>query len=221
MHYPVDSTLLADGVRVLARTMRRAKPILEGTLERAGTLFRDRTGSVRRVTKHLIDATRRRGEQAAQDVQDRYRHLLNLTQQVVQQAQHVQRYLLTHLQQRADRVAQRLEHTLRSFIPRVEQVVRQTTRRVIEGEIVPAGEKLVSLFEPHTAIIRKGKVGKPVEFGRVLWLGETDGGIITQAACLTAIPMMPPKWSRVWTSTSGSLDVHLRCWLATVSWRRR
>lgn len=66
-------------------------------------------------------------------------------------------------------------------MPRVEQVMQQTTRRVLHGEQVPASEKLVSLFEPHTAIIRKGKAGKPVEFGRVLWPGETAGGSITQA----------------------------------------
>ena len=59
---------------------------------------------------------------------------------------------------------------------------------MIQGETVPAGEKVVSLFEPHTAIIRKGKAGKPVEFGRVLWLGETDGGIITQARVLIGNP---------------------------------
>lgn len=52
VRYPVDRILLADGVRVLARTIRRAKPLLEGAVERARTMFRDRTCSVRRVTRH-------------------------------------------------------------------------------------------------------------------------------------------------------------------------
>jgi IS5 family transposase len=52
------------------------------------------------------------------------------------------------------------------------------------SEQVPASEKLVSLFEPHTAIIRKGKPGNPTEFGRVLWLAEVDGGLISQYAVL-------------------------------------
>lgn len=59
---------------------------------------------------------------------------------------------------------------------------------MVQGEQVPASEKLVSLFEPHTASIRKGKAGKPVEFGRVLWLGEVEGGIITQAKVLDGNP---------------------------------
>ena len=188
IRYPIDSTLLADGVRVLARTIRRAKPLLTGVVDNARTLFRDRTRSVRRVTRQLIDATRRRGEQASQQVQNRYQHLLNLTQQVVQQAQQVQQHLQSQVLQPADRQAQRLAHMLQTSVPQVEQVIRQTTRRVIQGEAVPAGDKLVSLFEPHTASIRKGKAGKPVEFGRVLWLGEVEGGIITQARVLDGNP---------------------------------
>jgi IS5 family transposase len=67
IHYPVDSTLLADGVRVLTRTIQRAKAMLNETVDRARTLFRNRTRSVRRVTKQLIDAARRPSEQATQD----------------------------------------------------------------------------------------------------------------------------------------------------------
>ena len=188
IHYPVDSTLLADGVRVLTRTILRAKPILQQVGSRTRTLFRDRTRSVRRVTRQLIDAARRRGEQASEEVKESYEQLLALTQQVVQQAQQVQQQLQTSLQQHANSSGERLAETLQTFVPRVEQVMSQTTRRVIHGESVPAGEKLVSLFEPETAIIRKGKAGKPTEFGRVLWLGETEGGILTQARVLEGNP---------------------------------
>jgi IS5 family transposase len=139
------------------------------------------------VTKQLIAATRRRGEQAGTQVQDGYRQLVRVTQQVVEQAQQVQQ-LLAHVQQERDRAAQRLLDTLETFVPRVEQVISQTTRRVLQGETVPASEKVVSLVEPHTAIIRKGKAGKPTEFGRVLWVAETEGGIITQARVLEGNP---------------------------------
>jgi IS5 family transposase len=71
---------------------------------------------------------------------------------------------------------------LAQFLPRVEQVLTQTTRRVLQGEQVPASEKIVSLFEPDTAIMRQGKPGKPTEFGRVLWLDEGEGGIMSRYA---------------------------------------
>jgi len=201
IHYPVDSTLLSDGVRVLTRTIHRAKPVLQETVERARTLFRNRTRSVRRVTKQLIDAARRRSEQATQDVQDCYQQLLDLTEQVVAQAEQIQQHLQTQLAQQTDRTTVRLVETLQTFLPRVKQVIDQTRRRVVEGEKVSAGEKVVSIFEPHTAIIRKGKAGKPTEFGRVLWLGETEGGIITQARILEGNPDDAAQFV-------PSLDVH-------------
>jgi transposase, IS5 family len=198
IHYPVDSTLLGDGVRVLSRTIRRAKTVIGETVARTRTLFRDRRRSAKRIMKGLIDAARRRSEQAQQQLQDGYRQLLDLTEQVVDQAQHVQQLL----QQQTDATAQRLHQTLQTFIPRVKQVIRQTTRRVIHGETVRAGEKLVSLFEPHTAIIRKGKAGKSTEFGRVVWLAETEGGIITQARVLEGNPDDA-------TQLAPSLDQHI------------
>jgi IS5 family transposase len=188
IHYPVDSTLLADGARVLTRTIQRAKPILQRTMAGARTLFRNRMRTVRRVTRQLIDATRRRGEAATEQVREGYQQLVRVTQQVVGQAQQVQQQLQAQLQHQRDRAAQRLLDTLETFVPRVEQVISQTTRRVQQGETVPASEKVVSLFEPHTAIIRKGKAGKPTEFGRVVWVAETEGGIITQARVLDGNP---------------------------------
>ncbi len=59
--------------------------------------------------------------------------------------------------------------------------VTQTTRRVLEHQEVPASEKLVSLFEPHTAIIRRGKAAPhDTEFGRKLWFSEVEGGIVSE-----------------------------------------
>ncbi len=134
--------------------------------------------------KELIDAARRRGEGAADVLRDHYRRLVVLTTQVLTQAQQVE----TALAAATDGGAQRLRAVLQTFIPRVEQVIDQTTRRVLQGETVPAREKLVSLFEPHTAIIRKGKLGKSTEFGRVIWLDEVEGGIISRYAVLKGNP---------------------------------
>jgi IS5 family transposase len=67
-------------------------------------------------------------------------------------------------------------------------VIDQTKRRVLLGQQVPASDKLVSIFEPHTAIIRKGKLGKPTEFGRVVWVDEVEGGIISRYAVLAGNP---------------------------------
>ena len=101
-----------------------------------------------------------------------YQRRLAVTHQVVQQVQQV-----PQLQTPVPPQAERLNQTLQRLEPRIQQVIRQTTPPVIQGTSVPAGEKRVSLFEANTAMIRRGKAGTPVEFGRVLWLAETEGGV--------------------------------------------
>ncbi|PLS79902.1 MAG: ISNCY family transposase, partial [Chloroflexi bacterium] len=159
IHFPVDSTLLGDGVRVLTRMIERAKQVLQPSDTRAQTIFRNRIRSVRRVMYRLITTSRQRGEEAAARLKQEYQQLLQLTEQVVDQAKHVRQRLL----EQTSRQAKRIQEALEQFLPRVEQVISQTSRRVIAGERVPAGEKLVSLFEPETAIIRKGKLGHAVD----------------------------------------------------------
>jgi len=75
--------------------------------------------------------------------------------------------------------AQRLVRQFETFPPRNDRAITQTVRRVIDGEVVSAKEKIASLFEPHTQIILRHKVGKAVEFGRKLWVEEVEGGIIS------------------------------------------
>src|SRR5260221_9047132 len=80
----------------------------------------------------------------------------------------------------SDATAQRLESALQRTMPLVQQVIAQAERRVLHGESVPASAKLVSLFEPHTAIVRRGKAHLPAEFGRKVVLDEVDGGLVTR-----------------------------------------
>jgi IS5 family transposase len=184
IHHPSDSTLLYDGVRVLGRTLRKAKQLLQETPPKGRQLFRDRTRSAKRRMKRIMEVARQRGDDAAQRLKMTYQQLLDVATAMVDQAQQVDAALHVATSEAAQRVAETLEH----YVPLVEQVITQTTRRVLQGEQVPASEKVVSLFESHTAIIRKGKPGKPTEFGRVVWLDEVDGGIISRYAVLDGNP---------------------------------
>jgi len=73
-------------------------------------------------------------------------------------------------------------------------VIEQTHRRVLAQEQVPAQDKLVSLFEPHTAIIKRDKGGKEVEFGRKVWLDEVDGGLVSNWRVLPCNPLDNQQW---------------------------
>ena len=193
IHHPTDSTLLDDGVRVLGRTLAKVRALLPQTAGVTRDAVRDRTRSAKRQMKRIMDAARQRGTEAADRMHTAYQRLLDITQATVQHARHVGAVLM------AQGIAQgqKLAATLAHMAPLVGQVIAQTTRRVLQGEVVPATEKVVSLFEPHTAIIRKGKPGKPTEFGRVLWLDEVDGGIISRYTILEGNPaedaQLPPS----------------------------
>jgi transposase, IS5 family len=182
--HPTDSTLLYDGIRVLSRTLKRAAHLLQDTTRLARATFRSRTRSAKRHMKRIMEGTRQRGEQAEQTMHTAYQQLLTAATAMVQQALRVREVL----RDQASGSAQRLVDTLEHFCPLLEQVISQTRRRVLQGETVPAREKVISLFEPHTAIIRKGKLRTPTEFGRAVWLDEVDGGIISRYAVLEGNP---------------------------------
>jgi IS5 family transposase len=197
IHHPTDSTLLNDGVRVLSRTLAKAKRVLRDTADLAPDAFQDRCRSAKRQMKRIMEAARQRGEHAERAMHGAYRRLLDITEAIRGRAQQVTVALREQATDDARRVAERLDRV----VPLVEQVVAQTTRRVLQGETVPASEKIVSLFEPHTAIIRKGKPGRPTQFGRVLWLDEVEGGVITRYHLL---PGNPPEADQL----PPSLDHH-------------
>ena len=178
IHYPTDSRLLGDGVRVLSRLLRRAKTARHDRADLGRQVFRARTRSVRRLTQALHRVARRKGEQAAEELRRAYGRLIAAARQSRAQAARVR----GALQEQAGGPAQRLVEAFDHVLPLVDRAIAQATRRVLDGEKLPAAEKLLSLFEPHTQLIKRHKAGKPVEFGRKLLLEEVEGGIISRYA---------------------------------------
>jgi len=198
IHPPSDSSLLADAVRVLGRTLSRARYVLGEQAELGQEVFRNRIRSVRRLARQVGEAMRRGAEQATIEGKTVYRKLLRATEATIAQAQQV----LPVLQKQAAHQAKKLAETLEIFIPRAQQVVTQTVRRVLNQEKVPAGEKIVSIFETHTAIIRRNKAHKSTEYGHKVWLDEVEGGIVTRWDVLEGNPNDDGQWL-------PSLDHHI------------
>jgi transposase, IS5 family len=178
VHHPTDSALLGDGVRVLSRLLRRAKKVLPTEeIDRLGKeIFRTRNRSVRRTAQRLHRIARRKGEKAKEELKEAYQKLIGITRASRAQAGRV----VEALRQSAEGAAGRLQEHFEHFLPLVDQGIAQASRRVLYGEQVPAGEKLLSLFEEHTQIITRHKAGKMREFGRKVVLDEVDGGIISR-----------------------------------------
>ena len=202
IHHPTDSSLLADGVRMLGRLVRRARPVVGRALAGVRDAFRTRTRSARRQLQRVHRAARRKGEAAAEAQREAYARLCGVARQVARQAERV-RQALGEGRAGRERPARRLEVELGRLVPLVRRTIDQAERRVLRGEPVPAGEKVLSLVEPHTALITRHKPGKPVEFGRKLWLAEADGGIVTDARVLAGAPPDAPH-------VAPTLDRHRR-----------
>lgn len=176
IHYPTDSALVGDGVRVISRLLHQAKTVLGNGSELGKRVFRSRTRSVRRIAQQLHRVARRKGEEAAEELKQAYSKLLDIAQASRKQAARVREAL----QEQGSKQAKRIREQLDQFLPLVDQAIEQAARRVLHAERVAAKEKLLSLHEPHTQVIRRHKAGKPTEFGRKLWLGEVEGGIISE-----------------------------------------
>ena len=190
VHYPTDSRLLADGVRVLSRTLKRAQSVVGEAVPKGKQLFRDRSRSAKKQAHRIANAARQRSAGTKEKMHKAYQHLVEVTRATVRQAQTV----MKTIQNETDKTTQQLVETFESYIPRVEQALDQAVRRVFDGESVPATEKIVSLFEAHTDIIRRKKPAKETEFGHKVWLDEVDGGIVTRWHVLDGNPPDDEQW---------------------------
>jgi IS5 family transposase len=201
IRYPTDSGLCEDGIRVLRRGVR--------WLIASGIRLRGRVRDVRRSVSRRISeigqALRRRGEAARMALRRPYRGLLRITRRVVRETQRsmaAARRQLRRLPSAGQRHVRRALTVLGTMLPRVEQVVRQTSRRIARG-MTKGADKLVSLFEPYARILRRGKLHRPTEFGTLVKVQETEGGIVTEIAAVDGTndaPLLVP-----------AVDGHRRC----------
>jgi IS5 family transposase len=176
IHFPTDSGLVGDGVRVVSRLLRRAKAALGEAAAGLKEAFRSRARTVRRLSQQLHRIARRKGDPGRAALKAAYRRLVAVAKRTGAQGRRV----LTALRGPGDDpTARRLAGRLADVLPRLKQAVVQAERRVLKDDPVPSGEKLVSLFEPHTQVIPRSKAGKAAEFGRKLRLDEVEGGVIT------------------------------------------
>jgi IS5 family transposase len=173
IHYPTDSGLLNDGARVLTRTMKKIE-------QKTGGLKRKVRNRMRSVSKRVIaigQALRHKGTEGELERKAEYGQLLRLTRQILNDSRRVLQEVETLPGGRRWGVGG-LGERLETMAEQVRAVVRQTKARVFAG-LTQFPKKLLSLFEPHTEIIRKGKASKPNEFGKLVELQEAENQIIT------------------------------------------
>jgi IS5 family transposase len=183
IHHPTDSTLLWDVVRVITRLINR---LAEASQQRFQA-FRNRTRAARRRMQEIQRMTpKERHERQTL----KYRQLIGITEEVVNNTRRVLQQ--TRKARGKDLVADLTIAELRKEIARYcelgDRVIDQARRRVLQEEQVPNAEKIYSIFETHTDLIKRGKVLTPVEFGHKVFLAESAQGLITQYEVLQGNP---------------------------------
>jgi IS5 family transposase len=185
IHHPTDNTLLWDVVRVVTRLIGHLAAAL-GRRRIKG--FCDRTRSARRRMQEIQRMTSR---QRQQQQTGRYRELIGIAEEVIESARMaLRRAAKARGQDIITEVAiAEIRKEIEHFCDLGDRVIDQSRRRVLNGEQVPTAEKLYSIFEPHTDLIKRGKVQTPIEFGHKVFLAESARGLITQYDVLDGNPI--------------------------------
>jgi transposase, IS5 family len=183
IHWPTDSTLLWDAVRVITRLVQRVGEQVPSALQG----FADRT---RRARRRMLEISRLSRAERARQQRRPYRDLLGVTAGVVATARAaVATARTTPPADPLAAVVSGLCDEIEHFCGLTDRVLTQTRRRVLDGEQVPVAEKVFSIFEPHTDLIKRGKTHRPVEFGHKVFLAESRCGLITDYRVLTGNPL--------------------------------
>lgn len=160
---------------------------LRKTVQKRIQGFHNRSRAARRRMQEIQRMTPKE-RQACQT--EKYRELIGVTEEVVNSAQKV--VAQARKARGQDLVAEMAIPELRKEIDHYcelgDRVIDQARRRVLQGEQVPTAEKIYSIFETHTDLIKRGKVLTPVEFGHKVFLAESAQGLITQYEVLEGNP---------------------------------
>jgi IS5 family transposase len=170
IHYPTDSGLLEDAARVISRLVRQARALLPPRSAADKLWFRDRHRQAHHLARDISRLSRSKAKNTAKSSLKLYKKLLEVVQALLTQVAEIQ----PRLRQLHDLSADGLHESLEHYLPLVKQVIAQTQQRVLHGTPAAARDKVLSLFEPHTALICRGKAKpKETEFGRKVWYADT------------------------------------------------
>ena len=180
IHAPLDSNLLWDSVRVLTRLMAAAQEILGQNVH-----FGNRTRRAKRRALGILNA---RNNEKREPL---YRDLLKVAKETIDSADEVTKVIDQVTKQGGLDVLTMIElgvigKQIAHYIPLARRVVDQTQRRVLQGESVPSGEKLVSIFEEHTDIIVKDR--RDTFYGHKICLTTGRSTLVTDCVILQGNP---------------------------------
>lgn len=171
IHHPTDASLLWDTWRVTSRLLKRAMEIVPGCVPHR---LHDR--KVKRLYLYVTRYMPSKSESRRRTVKTSFRTLIERTDWIVAVAEE---FCTSRAVSQGNAALAAVALELRSYLPAMQKVVAVARRAQMDGETVPASERVFSLFEQHTELIKRGRRQKPVEFGHKVLLCETKEKFIT------------------------------------------
>jgi IS5 family transposase len=170
IHWPTDASLLWDAWRVASRLLKRGRAI-----DRESCPHRLHDKKAKRLYLFITRYARSTSKKRQRKVKGSYRTLIGRVERIVEIAAFFCDLVPCCGNPELDAVVAELK----GFLPPMKKVVAQSRRAQLEGEKVPAHQRVFSIFEPHTELIKRGRRQKPVEFGHVMLLCQTREKFIT------------------------------------------
>ncbi|MCA9214305.1 MAG: ISNCY family transposase [Planctomycetales bacterium] len=178
IHYPTESSLLVDGLgKIICMCVLLADEHgIHGWRQHSHLL-----NKVKKLHRNIHRVASKKGPNYKSRLKPLYRELLQKTALLTQRARELCQLTGEPAPALVDLFG---PNTLQAFIVRTERVADTARRRVINGESVPNGDKLFSVFEPHTQLYKRGKAGQPIQFGRQVLVFEDAAGFIVRGVLM-------------------------------------
>ena len=170
VHWPTDASLLWDTWRVASRLLKRGREIVP---ESCPHRFHDK--KIKRLYLFITRYAKSPSKQRQRKVKAAFRTLIGRVESIVETAGIFCQFASGW----GDLELSAVGDELKRFLPSMKKVAAQARRAQLEGEKVPASERVFSIFEPHTELIKRGRREKPVEFGHAVLLCQTPEKFIT------------------------------------------
>lgn len=188
IHFPMDSSLLMDCVRVLSRLIGKIQKI---DAELVGK-WRGRVRNAKRLTQKLLRGGKKMHTATRKKL---YRHLINAAERTMLKSGEIiasiKKGSFQFVSIEHSMKLQALSLEIAHYLPLAGKCVYQARERVLNDQKVPHEKKIFSIFEPHTELLIRGKAGKEIEFGHMLEINQVDGGLITHYATHAKRPAEP------------------------------
>ena len=171
IRWPTDSSLLWDSWRTLYRLLEAARVEVPGWIE-----SRFHAGKIKKlhlfITRYMTSPSRKRQRK----VRKTQRKFLEQVERIVC----VSRDFAREAKKTGDLMLVAIAHEIERYLPRIRKVQGAASRAWLKGEVVPAADRIFSIFEDHVELIKRGRRHKPVEFGHMVLLGQSSEKFITQ-----------------------------------------